>query len=87
MGTDSEDIYGELSVLLPQKALNMHLWFDKEKHNISGPQSFESKEYGLRIENTLTSTIRLDVSFKYIDLDKNLGQDTYAISTKLTFLF
>jgi hypothetical protein len=45
MGTDSKDLFFELSYHLPEKKTHGYLSYDREKHNISGPVSEVSDEY------------------------------------------
>jgi len=54
MGTDSEDLFFELSYLIPEKDGRLYILYDIERHNLSGASKERKKEVSLMVDFKLT---------------------------------
>lgn len=76
MGTDSRNIFMEVSYLIPEGSLSLS--YDKEKHNLSGQVKEKKDEVSLQARSKLTKNLGLKASFSYgkiKNIDNMPGED------------
>ena len=65
MGTESNDLFLELSCLIPEQAARISLSFDREKHNLEGPVSESVRELMLSGTSLVSEHVEVSASFGY----------------------
>lgn len=65
MGTDSKDIFMELSYLVPEKNTSVSVSFDREEHNLSGSKTGRKDEFTLSAKIMLRDDMGVNASFNY----------------------
>ncbi len=65
MGTDSRDVYFELSYRIPERDARISLSYDEEQHNLSEPVRETTSETALNAEIVLTQRVNLTASYGY----------------------
>jgi hypothetical protein len=65
MGTESRDLFLELSYLMPEQAARISLSFDHEKHNLEGPASETVSELMLSGSALVSEHLEVSASFGY----------------------
>ena len=72
MGTDSKDIFMELSYLIPERDGRVSISYDIEEHNLAGAVREKKDEVSLNVSFKLKKNIDLKVSYGYADI-KNIA--------------
>lgn len=72
IGTDSKDIFVELSYLIPERDGRIAISYDREEHNLSGTVREKKDDLSLIANLELMRDIRLRLSYSYGDI-KNSG--------------
>ncbi len=65
MGTDSRDLFVELSYDIPENRVRLSLDFDQLTHNIAGPAREISKTYTLRARFPFSNNMEITVMGGY----------------------
>lgn len=65
IGTDSEDIFLEVSYYMPKGNSNLSMFYDREVHNLSGTIREKKDEFGIRLESNLTRNFKAGISYQY----------------------
>jgi hypothetical protein len=65
MGTESHDLFLEMSCLLPEKDARVIVSFDREKHNLEGPASETMNELMISGISRITEQLEVSASFGY----------------------
>lgn len=82
MGTDSNDLFFELSYLIPERNGRISISYDKQKHNLSGDVKEKEEGISLRVNIRLIKGLELKTAYSYgkienidnvPDEDKNLN--------------
>lgn len=87
MGTDSEDLYAEIEYLFQKIPMSVNVWLDRERHNLSGQIKPEVKEYGLKINLSLTKDLQMNLSFIQLETTRDFGDDLKVFTSGLRYLF
>lgn len=72
MGTDSKDIFLEISYALPEKNAKLSLFYDREEHNLSGKVREKKDEVNMRLYVRPRKDIDIEVVYRYGNI-KNMG--------------
>ena len=65
MGTDSDDLFFELSYLIPERDGRVSISYDKQKHNLSGEVKEKGQEVSLKVNIRLIKGFELKTSYSY----------------------
>jgi len=88
MGTDSDDLYVELSFVEPQASFRSHLWYDRQRHALSSSTHQKTIEYGVRLVKDLTDVLRVEVAYSYIKSDTAVPfSSIHTITARIEGLF
>lgn len=83
MGTDSKDIFMELSFFIPERDGRIAISYDIEEHNLSGNIREKKREFSLKGNFKITKHIKFKISYGFSDIknmanmngaDKNINQ-------------
>jgi len=72
MGTDSKDIFLEISYLIPKKDGRISISYDREEHNLSGTIREKKDEVDVRVDIKLAKDLKVKTSYGYGKI-KNIG--------------
>lgn len=72
MGTDSKDIFMEVSYLIPERDGRLSISYDREEHNLSGAVREKKDEANLKIDIRITKDVDIKASYGYGRI-KNMG--------------
>jgi hypothetical protein len=65
MGTESRDLFLEMSCLFPEQDARVNLSFDQEKHNLEGPVSETVNEMMISGISRIKEHLEVSASFGY----------------------
>jgi hypothetical protein len=69
MGTDSRDLFAELTCRVPEKNARVSLAFERREHNLSFDVNEREREISVRADLELTETTDLDLAYGYAWVD------------------
>ena len=72
MGTDSKDIFMEVSYLIPERNGRISVSYDREEHNLSGAVREKKDEANLKVDIRITKDVEVKASYGYGRI-KNIG--------------
>ncbi|MEW6161786.1 MAG: capsule assembly Wzi family protein [Nitrospirota bacterium] len=72
MGTDSKDIFLEVSYLIPERNGRISIFYDREEHNLSGTVREKKDEVDVRVDIKLAKDLKVKTSYGYGKI-KNIG--------------
>jgi hypothetical protein len=72
MGTDSKDIFLEVTYLIPERNGRISIFYDREVHNLSGTVREKKDEFGMNGGFKLMKDVDLSASYGYGSI-KNMG--------------
>lgn len=92
MGTDSKDIFVELSYLIPEKDGRISISYDREEHNLSGAVREKKDEVTLKVDIRLTKSVELEASYRHGKIKNmenilNKDKDVNAITGMINYIF
>jgi hypothetical protein len=82
MGTDSRDIFTEVSYLIPEKDGKISISYDREEHNLSGTVRERTDEVDLNMNFRIRKNIDLSASYQYGNIKnfKNISGENRMIN-------
>jgi len=72
MGTDSKDIFLEISYLIPERDGRISIFYGREEHNLSGTIREKKDEAHVKVYLRLTRDVKVEASYGYGRIE-NLG--------------
>jgi len=87
MGTDSEDLFLELSYLIPERDGRLSILYDIERHGLSGPSKERKDEISLRLEIKLLKGFYLRGLYGFGSIEGSEDRRINIISAIITTRF
>lgn len=70
VGTDSRDIFIELSYLIPEKGGKISVFYDRQDHNLSGPVKRKINEFGFKLTGEIMQRLKMSMVYQYGNTDR-----------------